>query len=103
MFSMPRPKYDKNTVESLLKVLVNHPDGVWLSKLAKEADIPISTTAYYMDNQLSDLVFERSFGDKKPVIRVISLRPRVLESLKKGVSFDRIVRLMKIISGNDND
>lgn len=98
---MPRPKYDKKTVESLLKALVENPDGIWLSKLAKEADVPISTTAYYMDNQLSDLVVERSFGGKKPVIRVISLRPRVLQSLQKGISFDRIVRLMEIISENE--
>lgn len=98
---MARPKYDKETVESLLKVLVKHPDGVWLSKLAKEADVPISTTAYYLDNQLKNLVYERAFGDRKPVIRVVSLRPRVLESLEKGVSFSRIVRLMKIISNDE--
>ena len=55
---MPKPKYNKQTMERLLSVLVRYPDGIWLSKLAKEAGVPISTTAYYL--VISYLVLSRN-------------------------------------------
>jgi len=94
---MAKPKYNPKIMKKLLKVLVENPEGIWLSKLAKLAGVPKSTTAFYINNQLRDLIEEYTFGEERNIIRVISLKQSVLEYLKQGKSLNQIIRLLHII------
>jgi len=94
---MAKPKYDPEIIKKILRVLIENPDGVWLSRLAKMADIPKSTTAYYLNNQLKILIEEHSLGDEKRIIRIVSLKPRVVEELNKGRSLDRIMKMIEFM------
>lgn len=98
---MAKPKYNVDTVKRLVSVLIRYPDGVWLSKLAKEAKVPVSTTAYYLDHQLRMLVNEHSFGEKKKLVRIVSLKSGVIERLAKGKSLSDIIKFMKIIAEHE--
>jgi|YelNatPaOPRAMG01_1025707.scaffolds.fasta_scaffold177630_2 hypothetical protein len=94
---MAKPKYDPETIRKLLRVLIENPEGLWLSRLAKMAGVPKSTTAYYLNNQLRPLIDENTLGDEKRLIRIVSLKPIVIEELNKGRSLDKIMRIIKIM------
>ena len=94
---MPKPKYNPDTVKRLISVLFKNPDGVWLSRLSRLSGVPLSTTSYYLNNQIRVLVDERTVGGEKPLVRVISLKPRVLEGLSEGKSVSSLLKLMKLI------
>ena len=95
---MAKPKYNPDTMKKIITVLASHAEGIWLSRLAREAELPVSTTAYYLNNQLRPLIKEHSLGGDKKIIRVVSLKPQVLQRLVDGKDLGDILKLMNVIS-----
>ncbi len=81
---MAKPPYDRRIAIRLLKVLLEHPEGIWLSKLAKESRVAVSTTSHYLDHHLSALVEETRIGEEKSVIRIVRLKSQIYEKCCKS-------------------
>jgi hypothetical protein len=94
---MARPKYNPETIKKLMSILVKYPDGIWMSKLAREADVPLSTTSYYLDNQISAFIDEQTLGEEREIIRVIKLKPFVFQKLQEGMNLQKIMKIIKLI------
>jgi len=100
---MPRKKgFDKGKIMSIIGVLVNNPDGIWLRRIAKETKLHPSTVTKYIDTLLKPLVEDVSLGGSgKPLLRVIKLKPFVLERLQQGKSLDKIMKILKLMNQYD--
>lgn len=95
---MAKPPYNKKIAVKVLKVLLEHPDGIWLSRLAKEAGVPISTTSHYIDHHLYSLIDETKIGDKKSVIRIIRIKQQIYDKyVKSMITIDNLLRTIDII------
>ena len=78
---------------------MNNPDGIWLRRIAEEAKIHHSTVTKYIDTLLKPLVEDVSLGGSgKPLLRVIKLKPFVLERLQQGKSLDKIMKILKLMN-----
>ena len=97
---MSRKKgFDKRKITAIIAVLANNPDGIWLRRIAEEAKIHHSTVTKYIDTLLKPLVEDVSLGGSgKPLLRVIKLKPFVLERLQQGKSLDKIMKILKLMN-----
>ena len=74
--------FDKRKITSIIGVLANNPEGLWLRRIAEETKLHPSTVTKYIDTLLKPLVEDVSLGGTgKPLLRVIKLKPFVLERL----------------------
>ena len=91
--------FDKKKITAIIGVLANNPDGIWLRRIAEETGIHHSTVSKYIDTLLKPLVEDVSLGGTgKPLLRVIKLKPFVIERLQQGDSLDKILRLLKLMN-----
>lgn len=94
-------KTNTKSIERIIEVLLRFPQGIWLRRLSKEANIPPSTLHYYLSHQLSQLTQStgakgedgRYFG-----IRVIKLKHGVLKRLNSGESVEKLIKESKTLS-----
>lgn len=93
-----RPGLDERKVLAIVQVLLNHRDGVWLRQLAKETSLSPSTVARYLDTILRPLVDENSLGTGKPLLRVVKLRPFVIERLEAGQTLTEAMRVVRLLN-----
>ena len=92
-----RPGLDERKVLAIVHVLLNHPDGLWLRQLAKETGLSPSTIARYLETVLQPLVDDNSLGGQKPLLRVVKLKPFVIERLQAGQTLLDIMRMIRLI------
>jgi len=91
--------FDKRKISAIMAVLANNPDGLWLRRIAEETGIHHSTVAKYIDTLLEPLVEDVSLGGSgKPLLRVIRLKPFVIERLQQGESLDKILKVLKLMN-----
>jgi len=91
--------FDEKKILSIVRVLLNNPDGIWLRQIAKETQLSPATVAKYMDTALKPVVEENSLGRaEKPLLRVIKLKPFVMERLQEGKSLADIMRILRLVS-----
>lgn len=91
--------FDPRKITSIITVLANNPDGIWLRRIAEEAKLHPSTVTKYIDTLLKPLVEDVSLGGSgKPLLRVIKLKPLVLERLQQGKSLDQIMKVLKLMN-----
>ena len=100
---MPRKKgFDERKITSIIGVLADNPDGIWIRRIANETKLHPSTVTKYIDNLLKPLVEDVSLGGSgKPLLRVIKLKPFVLERLQQGKSLDKIMKILKLMNQYD--
>ncbi|MFC2143332.1 hypothetical protein ACFLQN_02945 [Candidatus Aenigmatarchaeota archaeon] len=91
-----KPGLDQKKVVMILSVLIRNPDGIWLRKIAKETGLHPSTVGKYVDSILSPLVDDNSLGDSKPFLRVIKLKPFIMQKLQEGMDIKQILKLIRI-------
>jgi len=65
---MPREKSaDDKKLKSLLRVLKEHPEGLWVRELAREAKLDKSTVSRYVEKHLKGSVSAEFWGRNKVV------------------------------------
>ena len=90
--------YDINKVIAIANVLIKYPEGLWLRKIAKKANLHPNTVSNYINTVLSPLVEDIALGDEeKPIIRVIRLKPSIYEKIQKGKSIRELIEYSQII------
>lgn len=91
--------FDNGKISAVIKVLVANPDGMWLRRIAEEVGLSPATIAKYVEGVLKPLVDDVSLGESgKPIIRVIKLKPVVLERLQEGKNINEIMKLLRILN-----
>ncbi len=93
-----KPGLDERKVLSIVQVLLSNPDGLWLRQLAKEAQLAPSTVSRYLDTVLHSLVEDTPLGGEKPLLRVVKLKPFVIQRLEAGQTLADIMRILRLIS-----
>jgi len=90
--------FDKKKIGAIINVLVKNPDGIWIRQIARYARIHHSTVTKYVDTVLKPLVEDVSLGSSgKPLLRVIRLKPFVIERLGEGKSIDQVLKILQLI------
>ena len=79
-----KPGLNERKVLTIIQVLLEHPDGIWLRQVAKETGLSPSTVARYLETILQPLVEENSLRAGKPLLRVVNLKPFVTDRLQAG-------------------
>ncbi len=88
---------DKLKLEKFLNVLVKHPEGLWVRKIAKETHISPSTVEYYLQHILSGIIDNIGVKDNKDRyfgLRIIKLKPKIIESIKKE-GFEKVYKYLE--------
>lgn len=90
--------FDQNKIGLIIGVLARNPDGIWLRRIAKESGITPTTVSHYIERAIKPLVEDTSLGStEKPFLRVIKLKPFVIERLEQGYTLDQIMRTLKLL------
>lgn len=90
-----KPGYDMKKITTIIGVLASHPDGLWLRRIAREAKLHHLTVARYADSILKPLIEDTSLGGPKPLVRVIKLKPAILEKLAEGKDIQKIMKVLR--------
>jgi predicted DNA-binding transcriptional regulator YafY len=88
----------KERINKIIGVLAAQPDGMWLRSLAQKTKIPPATIHRYIENDLKDIVDNlgvksaegRYFG-----LRIIRLKPKIIEVLEEG-GFDKLQKFLEM-------
>ena len=89
---------DDKKIAVIIGVLYNNPDGIWLRRIAREAKMDDHTVARYVNSVLRPLVEDVSLaGENKAMLRVIRLKPFVIEKLAEGRNIQQILRIMQLL------
>ncbi len=94
---MVRPQ-DKKKISKLLRILIKHPEGLWLRQISKDTGIAPSTVHYYITRTLSEIMENIGVKDKKGKyfgLRIIRLKPKVIEAGEKG-GLETIFEFLKL-------
>jgi hypothetical protein len=90
--------FDKKKIGAIIGILARNPDGIWIRQIARYTKIHHSTVTKYVDTILKPLVEDVSLGSSgKPLLRVIRLKPFVLERLGEGKSIDQIMKILQLV------
>ncbi len=94
--------FDGKKISSVISVLARNPEGLWLRQIAKELGVSPTTVSKYVDGPLQPLVEDTSLGRAgKPILRVIRLKPFVLERISQGQDINQIMKFLRIIGENE--
>ena len=89
---------DNRKIALILGALARNPDGIWLRRIAKEAGITPATVGHYIDTVLKPLVDDTTLGEAgKPFLRVIKLKPFVLERLEHGQDIKQLMKTLNLL------
>ncbi len=90
--------YNIQNILAITKVLIENPEGLWLRKIAKKANLHPNTVSNYLNTVLSPLVEDISLGDdEKPIIRVIRLKPSIYKKIQEGTNINELLKFSQII------
>ncbi len=91
--------FDEKKIAKIVSVLAANPDGLWLRQIAKQAGYSPTTVAHYLKTVLAPLIDDVSLGpDSKPLLRVVKLKPFVIERLQSGSNLQQIMKILRLMS-----
>ncbi|MDI6720827.1 MAG: hypothetical protein QMD85_00450 [Candidatus Aenigmarchaeota archaeon] len=95
-----KPGLSGEKIGRIFNVLVANPDGLWLRELSRRCGCTHATISRYIDNSsLKPLLLDDSIGKpEKPALRVIRLKPFVIERLQEGKDINQIMKLLRLMS-----
>jgi len=94
-----KPGLDPKKIRSIVQVLVNHQEGVWIRQIAKEAGVHPSTVTKYVEGVLAPMVDVQSLGSSgKTLLKVVKLKPIVIEKLEQGQKMSDILRFLELLN-----
>ena len=96
---MARPKNDPKKIVAIVQILARYPDGTWIRSIARDAKLHPTTVSHYLSGPLASLVEESTLGspDRKPLMRIVRLKPAIFERIQKGDTVRQILRLADLI------
>ncbi|MBI2583498.1 MAG: hypothetical protein HYW25_02425 [Candidatus Aenigmarchaeota archaeon] len=96
---MARPKNDPKKIVAIVQVLARYPDGTWIRSIARDAKLHPTTVSHYLSGPLMFLVEESTLGspDRKPLMRIVRLKPDVLDRLRQGDTVKQVIRLAGLL------
>jgi len=93
-----KKSFDKEKIAKIIGLLANNPDGLWIRQIARELNLSPTTVTKYVDTLLKPMVEDVSLGGHgKPLLRVIRLKPFVIERLQEGKSIDQIMKILRLL------
>jgi predicted DNA-binding transcriptional regulator YafY len=95
-----KPGLSGEKMGRIISILVANPDGLWLRELARKCGCTHATISRYLDSSsLRPLLLDDSIGKpEKPALRLIRLKPFVIERLQQGQSLDQIMRFLRLMN-----
>jgi len=94
--------FNKEKISLIITVLSRHPEGIWIRALADECKLAPNTVRHYIQGALNPLIIDTSLGrSEKPHLRVVRLKPYVLQRLSEGKNIAQILRMLKAIEEID--
>ncbi len=91
--------FDEKKISAILGVLLANQDGMWIRRIALETGLAPNTVRYYVASVLQPLVEDTALGGGgKPLLRVIRLKPFVIERLQQGQDINQIMKFMKLLN-----
>jgi hypothetical protein len=89
---------DKKKIGAIIGVLIENQDGIWLRRIAEETNLSPSTVSHYIETALRPLIEETSLGKTaKPLLRVIRLKPFVIERLQEGRDINQVMKVLDLM------
>ncbi len=89
--------FDEKKIGKIVMFLAANPDGIWLRRIAKETGYSPATVAHYLETVLTNLIEDVSIGTGKPLLRVVRLKPFVLEKLHEGRDLRQIMKILRLM------
>ena len=88
---------DPKKIMLIVKILYDNQEGLWLREIANRARLHPSTVSHYIETFLAPIVEDRKLGEEKPILRMIRLKPLVIEKISQGESLPNILRYLKLM------
>jgi DNA-binding IclR family transcriptional regulator len=92
-----KPGFDTAKINVIITALYENQEGLWIRRLAKVTGLHPSTVTKYVEGAISSLVDVRVLGEK-PMLKVVSLKPIVLQKLEEGQKIGDILKYLKMIN-----
>ncbi len=92
--------FDDKKIAKIVTVLIANPDGAWIRRIAKQADYSPATVTHYLEGALAPIIEDVSLGGGtgKPLLRIVRLKPFVLEKLREGRDIRQIMKLLRLMN-----
>lgn len=91
--------FDERKIAAIIGVLYSNPDGIWIRRIARETGIHHNTVSKYVDTALKPLVEDVSLaGANRSMLRVVRLKPFVVEKLAEGRNIQQILKILNLIN-----
>lgn len=91
--------FNANKISAIIGVLIKNQDGMWIRELARQTGMHPTTITKYVEGVLNPLVEDVSLGStSKHLLRVIKLKPFVIERLEQGQSLDKIMKMLSLMN-----
>ena len=91
---------DPTKINKIFKVLLKNPEGLWLRQISKESNLAPATVHFYIENILGDIVDNIGVKNKEGKyfgVRVIRLKPKIIETIKKE-GLNKVYKYLKMYS-----
>ncbi|HLD83851.1 MAG TPA: hypothetical protein VI979_03290 [archaeon] len=96
--------FDGKKISVIISALARNPDGVWLRQLSRDTGISATTVSAYAGGILKPLLEETSLGaGARPMLRVIRLKPYVLQKIAEGRGISEILKMLKILGSAERN
>ncbi|MBS3051005.1 MAG: hypothetical protein J4400_02565 [Candidatus Aenigmarchaeota archaeon] len=89
--------FDEKKIGKIISILAANPDGIWIRQIAKQTDYSPPTITHYVEGILAPLVEDTSLGTGKPLLRVVRLKPFVIEKLQEGKDIRQIMKILRLV------
>ena len=92
-----KPGLSSIKISRIMGVLIANNGGIWVREIARQTGYTHATVARYLNTSLKPLLIDESLGKpERPLLRVVRLKPFVLERLQEGKSLDQVMRMLKM-------
>ena len=91
--------FDERKIAAIITTLYQNPDGIWINRIAETTKMHPTTVTKYVEGILANLVEDTTLAGKtRAYIRIIRLKPFVLQKLQEGRDIRQIMKLLRLMS-----
>ena len=91
--------FDEEKIGKIVAVLIANPDGIWINRIAESTKLHPTTVTKYVEGILRPLVEDTTLaGKQRAYLRIIKLKPFVIERLQAGSNIRQIMKILRLIS-----
>lgn len=91
--------FNSKKIGLILSVLMKNQDGMWIREIARQTRMHPTTVTKYVEGVLKPLLDDVSLGNtSKHLLRIIKLKPFVIERLEQGQSLDKIMKMLNLMN-----